>query len=590
MTITRVFDIIERLSTYAPKENLVNEKKSGSWRGYSFAEFDEITNALACGLLAMGLEPGDRVMLIAANSPHWNFVDYGCQKAGLITVPVFPTVSHDDFTYILKHSASKIIFCSESAFAKKMPLVEKEAPFVKGVFALKAIDGFKSYEEILALGRQNLDIPRLKNIQSGITETDVFTILYTSGTTGQPKGVMVMHRNLVQNVLNCKDLAPFTKEWRALSFLPLNHVYERFVNTLYLYHGVSIYYAESLETIGDNCREIKPQMFVAVPRILERVLERILGAGEKLTGLKRKIFDWSVSLAERYEYEGANGPWYELQRSIVDKLVYKKWRAAIGGEVMVIVSGGAALNPRIERIFACAGLELLQGYGLTETAVVVAVNRYPRKDRSFGTVGIIVDNTQVKLAEEDGEILVKSPSVMKGYYNNEAATAETFDAEGWLHTGDIGTMIDGRFLKITDRKKELFKTSAGKYISPVSIENKIKECRFVEQCMVLGDTQKFASAIITPSRANYKDYCKTNNLPYNEEALEKDEHLVKLIGDHIKKMNTTLAAFEQIKRQRVVNDVWSVDTGEITPKLSLKRKVITNKYKHLVTEIFGAGD
>lgn len=590
MAITRVFDIIERLRTYAPKENLLNEKRDGKWKGYSFHEFDEITDAVAAGLLSIGIQPGDKVLLIAANSPQWNFVDFGCQKAGIITVPVFPTISNDDLAFIAKHSESKAVFFSEAAFAKKMVILEKEAPNLKFAYAFKKLEGYTHFDELLNEGRANPVPSRLKEIQNGIAETDVFSILYTSGTTGQPKGVMVMHRNLAQNVLNCKDLAPFSPEWKSLSFLPLNHVYERFVNALYLFHGVSIYYAESFETIGDNCREIHPQMFVAVPRILERVLERIIGAGEKLTGFKRKIFDWSVALAERYEYEGANGAWYELQRSLADRLVYKKWRAAIGGEVKVIVSGGAALNPRIERVFACAGLDLLQGYGLTETAVVVAVNRYPRKDRAFGTVGIVVDNTQVKLAEEDGEILVKSPSVMKGYFKNETATAETFDQEGWLHTGDIGTMIDGRFLKITDRKKELFKTSAGKYISPVAIENKIKECRFVEQCMVLGDTQKFASALITPSRANYKDYCKTANLPYNEAELDKDDHLQQLIHQHIKKMNTTLAPYEQIKRQRIVNDVWSVDSGEITPKLSLKRKNITEKYKHLVIEIFGAGD
>ena len=385
-----------------------------------------------------------------------------------------------------------------------------------------------------------------------------------------------------------RDIAPFQSSWRALSFLPLNHVYERFVNTLYLYHGLSIYYAESFETIGDNCREIHPEVFVAVPRVLERVLERISSAGEKLGGFKKRIFDWSMSLAERYELYG-NSPWYELQRKLADRLVYKKWRDAIGGKITAIVSGGAALNPRLERIFYCAGLNLLQGYGLTETCVVLSVNRFERDRRMFGTVGIPVENSSVRIAEEDGEILMKGPSLMLGYYKDPEATREVIDSEGWFHTGDIGKIIDGKFLKITDRKKEIFKNSGGKYISPMAIENKLKECRYIEQCMVVGEGQKFVSAIIIPSLSAFKEYCEQRQVEWKDrEQMLTHDDLKRLIADHVKKMNTTLAAFEQVKRYQLINANWGVETGEITPKLSLRRKVIVSQNKEVIQKIFGA--
>jgi long-chain acyl-CoA synthetase len=400
---------------------------------------------------------------------------------------------------------------------------------------------------------------------------------------------MISHYNLVSNVLTCQNIAPFTNKWKALSFLPLNHVYERFLNTLYLYQGVSIYYAENFETIGDNCRELHPQIFVAVPRVLERVLDRISSAGEKLSGFKKMIFDWSMHLAERFELHGANGIWYALQRKIADKLVYNKWRAAIGGEIVAVVSGGAALNPRLERIFYCAGINLLQGYGLTETCVVVSVNRFDEDNRMFGTVGVPVDNTLVKIAEEDGEILMKGPSLMMGYYKNPEATAEVIDKDGWLHTGDIGTFVEGKFLKITDRKKEIFKSSSGKYISPVAIENKLKESKFIEQCIVIGEGQKFASAIIIPSYSSFKEHFSHNNIDWVEgNELHLHEEVKKIINDHIKKVNGSLAAFEQLKRYQLIHAVWGVETGEITPKLSLKRKAIMEKHKEVVSKIFGA--
>jgi long-chain acyl-CoA synthetase len=591
MEITRVFDILERLRTYAPKADILNAKENGKWRSYSLDDFIESVNCVGAALLQMGLEPGDKVAIMAANSPQWNFVDFGAQQVGMVSAPLFPTVNDADLLYILNHSEAKIIFVSERAGYARLAKLEGQLPHLRHVVSFRQIEGVSHFSEFIELGRRNCDMRRIDAIRSKVSGADLLTLLYTSGTTGQPKGVMISHSNLLENVFICKDIAPFTTKWRALSFLPLNHVYERFLNTLYLYHGVSIYYAESLETIGENCREIHPHIFVAVPRVLEKVLERIVAAGEKLTGLKKKIFGWSLRLAERYELNGANGLWYELQRKVANKIVYKKWRAAVGGEVQVIVSGGAALNPRIERVFTCAGFNLLQGYGLTETCVVVAVNRFETTRRKFGTVGLVVENSDVKIAEDDGEILVRGPSVMAGYYKNPEATAEVIDKNGWFHTGDIGTFVDGKFLRITDRKKEIFKTTAGKYISPASIENRLKECRFIEQCMVVGDSQKFASALIVPSLPAFRDYCERSGISWDgEEAMRMHEALKRLIDVHVKTMNTSLSAFEQIKRPQILEATWGVDSGELTPKLSLRRKIILERNRGAMSKIYGSGE
>lgn len=587
MEIKRVFDVLERLTTYAPKKDILNAKENKQWVSYSVDDLINNSNYVSSALLQLGLKSNELVAIMAGNSAQWNFVDYGSQQVSMPTAPIFPTISNDDLKYILNHSEAKIIFISERSTWQKLAAMEKDLPHLKYVFSFNPIEGVKPFSEFIELGKQHLDLEKINQMKNKVVETDLLTILYTSGTTGQPKGVMLSHKNLVSNVLICQTIAPFTNQWRALSFLPLNHVYERFLNTMYLYQGVSIFYAESFETIGDNCREIHPEIFVAVPRVLERVLERISSTGEKLSGFKKKIFDCSMSLAERFELEG-NGPWYEIQRKLADRLVYKKWRAAVGGKVQAVVSGGAALNPRLERIFYCAGLNLLQGYGLTETCVVVSVNRFEKERRMFGTVGLVIENSEVKIAEEDGEILMKGPSLMLGYYKNQEATAEVIDKEGWFHTGDIGKIVDGKFLKITDRKKEIFKSSAGKYISPVAIENKLKECKYIEQCMVIGEGQKFASALIIPSFSHFKDYCAQHNIEWTgNETMIQHEIIKTTINDHVKKVNASLAAFEQLKRYQLISAVWGVESGEITPKLSLKRKIIMEKNKEIIAKIFG---
>lgn len=587
MEIKRVFDILPKIEKTANKENLIAGKQNKVWVKYSTNDFIKNSNAVATALINMGLNKGDIIAIMANNRPEWNFVDYGAQKCGVVTAPIFPTISNDDLKFILNHCQAKVIFISDKSVYQKLVAIETDLPHLKTVISFDEVNGVKHYNDFIKNELENINFEKLNTLQANIAEDDLLTILYTSGTTGSPKGVMLSHKNLMSNVIACQNYAPFHKSWKALSFLPLNHVYERFLNTLYFYHGVSVYYAESIETIGDNCREIHPQIFVAVPRIFEKVYEKITATGEKLTGFKRKIFDLSVSLAEKYEPDGKNGAWYEFKRSLIDKLVYSKWRAAIGGNICCIISGGAAINPRLERIFTCAGIKMLQGYGLTETCVVVSVNRLTKGDMMFGTVGLTVENVQVKIAEEDGEILMKGPSLMLGYYKNEEATKEVIDAEGWFHTGDIGQFVEGKFLKITDRKKEIFKNSAGKYIAPALLENKIKESRYVEQCMVVVEGEKFVSALIVPNVLNFKEYCSTNNINYeNTTEYVNSTELKNLINNHIKEINKTLAPFEQLKRCEIINASWTVDGGEITPKLSLKRKVILSRNKTVVEKIF----
>lgn len=588
MKLERVFDLLERLEAFGPKTDVLNAKQNKQWVHYSVQELRENSNAVSAALLALGLQAKDTVAIMSGNMPQWNFVDFGCQQVGMPTAPIYPTISDDDLKYILNHCAAKIIFISDKQVYQKIKSIRAELTFLEHIYSFNPVEGVADFASFLALGNAQMDYERIAQIKASIQSNDMFTLLYTSGTTGTPKGVMLSHYNMISNVLVCKDIAPFTPQWRALSFLPLNHVYERFLNTLYLYHGISIYYAESFESIGENCREIHPHLFVAVPRVLERVLERITDAGEQLKGFKKLIFNHALKMASRYELMGKNGWWYECQRKLMDVLVYQKWRAAVGGDLKIIVSGGAALNPKLERIFTCAGLQLLQGYGLTETCVVVAVNRLAEENRMFGTVGIVVENTEVKIAEEDSEILMRGPSLMLGYYKNPEATAEVIDADGWFHTGDVGQLVDNRFLKITDRKKEIFKNSAGKYIAPIAIENHLKECKYIEQCIVIGEGQKFASALIVCSVSHFKDYFAQKKMPWPGNDVFTQVPLVKqLIDEHVRSVNKHLAPFEQLKRYQLIQAHWSVESGEITPKLSLKRKVIVARYQPIIDKIFG---
>jgi long-chain acyl-CoA synthetase len=586
MTVTRIFDILPQLLEKYNKPDALGAKENGKWVTWSTQEFVDTVNHLSYGLYNLGLQRNETVAIIANNRPEWNFADFAIQQSGGVSVPIYPTISEHDLAFILSDAKVKYVFVSTAELHAKVKAASQNAPSIKEIYTFNKVEGAKHWTELVEDGKRNPKAKEIDAIKSSIKPTDLFSILYTSGTTGNPKGVMLSHNNLISNSIACQVLAPFESNWRALSFLPLNHVYERMLSTLYFYLGVSVYYAESLETIGDNLKEVKPQIFGTVPRLLEKVYDKIVAKGDQQTGIKKKLFFWALDLGLRYEVDGANGWWYEFKLKIANKIIFSKWREALGGNVVAVASGGAALQPRLARVFNAAQIKVLEGYGLTETSPVVAVNSFLPNSIRFGTVGPVIDGVTVKFAD-DGEILVKGPNVMIGYYNRPDATAEAIDAEGWFHTGDIGVLVENRFLKITDRKKEIFKTSGGKYIAPVMIENKLKESQFIEQVMVIGENQKFASALIVPAFAFLKEYCKRKEIEYTtNEDIIKNPVIRARILQSVEKVNKTLAQYETIKRPELLPREWSIEKNEMTPKLSLKRKVIMAANKDLIDKIY----
>ncbi len=587
MAVTRIFDIIPQLLEKYNKPNALAAKENGKWVEYTTQQFADTVNYLSYGLYNLGLEHEDKIGIISNNRPEWNFADFAIQQSGCVSVPIYPTISENDLNFIFGDAKIKYVFVSSADLYNKVKVVAANSSTVKGVYTFNKVDGAKHWMDLVNDGIQNPKEKEIDAIKSTIEPNDLFSILYTSGTTGNPKGVMLSHNNLISNSIACQVLAPFASNWKALSFLPLNHVYERMLSTLYLYIGVSIYYAESIDTIGDNLKEVKPQVFGTVPRLLEKVYDKIIAKGAELSGIKKLMFFWAVNLGLRYETNGANGWWYEFQLNIANKLIFSKWREALGGNVVAVASGGAALQPRLGRVFNAARIACLEGYGLTETSPVIAVNNFLPKGICFGTVGPVIKDVTVSFAD-DGEILVKGPNVMLGYFNRPDATAEAIDKDGWFHTGDIGEFVDNRFLKITDRKKEIFKTSGGKYIAPVMIENKLKESPFIEQVMVIGENEKFPSALIVPAFAFLKEYCKRHNIEYTtNEALIKNTDIKARILEEVEKVNKQLAHYESIKRPELLAREWTIDNNEMTPKLSLKRKIIMAANKDLVSNIYG---
>ncbi len=565
------------------KQKLLFQKKNKQWISYSGKDFYDYAFRIAGALVRQGITKGDNIALISENRPEWNFVDYGTQLVGAVTIPIFPTISETDLQFILANAQPKFLFVSNNNTYRKISTILANFTHIK-VICFDEIENISTLQSFIADIKTSEVEPTINPLYKDITADDILTILYTSGTSGQPKGVVLTHKNLLSNVQNCQHIAPFTPTWEALSFLPLNHIYERMVNTLLLYNNVTIYYAEAIEKVVDNIKEIKPHLFVSVPRLLERVYQKIIHTKDEMKGFKKYILKWAIELAERYELNGNNGFVYGLKRKVADALVYKKWRAALGGRLVCVVSGGAALNPKIERMFLCAKINCLQGYGLTETSPVVAVNGFEEIDKHIGSVGKVIPNTIVKIAE-DGEILVKGAGVMQGYYKNESATQESIDADGWFHTGDIGEFVNNEYLKITDRKKELFKTSAGKYISPAYIENKLKESPLIEQCIVVGSNEKFPSALIVPSLQNYQLKFPDSNIKTLKDIAANPE-LAKFILDFVQHTNKTLAPHEHIRNPQLLKELWSVEGGELTPKMSLKRHAITKKYKNIIDTIY----
>lgn len=587
----RLFDAITHQLTNFSKPNMLNAKIDGAWRAYSTKDVADVVNRFSAGLLQKGVsghnfspEGSDKIAIISNNRPEWVFTDLAVQQTGAILVPIYPTTNAQELEFILNDSEAKYIFVSNQELLEKVKSVH--TPHLKGIYTFDEVPGAQHYTKVFEniSGEQHAGV---ESIKQQIPNTHVATIIYTSGTTGTPKGVMLSHANIVSNIYYSKESFPFPDQphVKVLSFLPLNHIFEKMITYLYLFSGIGIYYAESLETIGDNLKEIKPDGFTTVPRLLEKVYEKIMAKGNELTGIKRALFFWSVALGMKYDNRKPLKGLYKMQLNIARKLVFKKWREALGGNIDFIITGGAAASEKLLRIFNAAGIPVYEGYGPTEHSPVICVNRKQEGGTYFGTVGPAINHIEVKIAD-DGEILVKSPCTMPGYYKRPDLTEETIKG-GWLYTGDIGVWVEDKFLKITDRKKELFKTSGGKYVAPQPIENKMKESKFIEQIIVVGSEKKFVGALIVPSFVAIKDWMKEQKIEADTHGeIVKHPEVLKLFRSVIDHHNENFNHVEQIKKFELLPTEWSVDSGEMTPKMSLKRKVIMEKYKDRVENIY----
>lgn len=590
INITRLFDFpYYQLEQFNISDALVT-KYNGVWEKTSTEEYIAKANAVSRALLRMGVQQDDKIAVISSNNrTEWNIMDIGVLQIGAQNVPIYPTISETDYEYILNHSSSSYCIVSDTEVLQKVNLIKSNLPNLKEVYSFDAIEGCKNWKILLDLGEDPSNQDQVEERKNSIKTDDLATIIYTSGTTGKPKGVMLSHKNIVSNVLNSAPRIPFVAgKSRSLSFLPVCHIFERMILYLYQYYGVSIYFGESIEKISDNIKEVKPNVMTVVPRLIEKVYDKIYSKGLELEGIKRKLFFWAVDLGLKYEPYGANGFWYETQLKIARKLIFSKWKEGLGGNLDILVSGSAALQPRLARIFAAAEMPVIEGYGLTETSPVIAVNDMRNFGFKIGTVGKLIDNVEVKIAE-DGEILCKGPNVMLGYYKDEALTKEVL-TDSYFHTGDIGQIDKEGFLKITDRKKEMFKTSGGKYISPQLLENAMKQSRFIEQIMVIGDGQKMPAAFIQPNFEYVKTWEKLHGITVgktNEEIISNPK-VIERFQDEIDKLNDKFGNWEKIKRFELTPDVWSIDGGHLTPTLKLKRKIVMEKYIDLYNKIYNS--
>lgn len=580
VSVTRVFDLIQYNLENFPKDEFISGKINGVWKKFSTREFSDTVDDLSRGLIGLEVDKGTRIGVMSANRPEWNVTDFAITQLGAFQVPLYPTLAEHDIKYILKDAGISIVFVADQLLYQKVKTVVDTVDADIKLFTFEEVAGADNWKSLIDAGKASPELD-LEPYRNAVTPQDVLTLIYTSGTTGTPKGVMLTNDNLVQNFINLEVIFPKGIR-KAISFLPLSHVYERILGYLYLFTDTSIYYAESMETIVADIQFVKPNVFCTVPRLLEKVYDKIMEKGKSLTGIKRKMFFWAVQLGE--EFETDKDWFYHFKLNIARKLVFTKWKDALGGEIIAIVSGGAALNPRLARIFWAADMPVFEGYGLTETSPVITVN-YPGHVM-FGTVGPAINGVEIKIAE-DGEVLTRGHHVMKGYYNREDLTAETIDAEGWFHTGDIGEVVAGKFLKITDRKKEIFKTTGGKYVAPQMLENKYKESVLIEQIMVLGENRKFPAALIVPNFVALKSWCEKKSIPYttpeeivlNTQVLEKYKQVIELASADFGK-------WEQVKRFVLLTKEWSIEGGEFTPKLSLKRKVILEKNKDRIEKLY----
>ena len=585
--VTRTFDILEHYLKEFPRSDALGGKKDGSWYTYSTEEYNEYSQFFALGLIAMGFKKGDKIATVTNNRPEWNFVDMGMTMVGVVHVSIYPTIGEDEYKYILRHAEAKMLIVGDTRLFEKLRPIISLIDGLDYIYTFDNVKEVKNYDEILAFGKskQGELSNEFEKIKDSIVPDDLATLIYTSGTTGVPKGVMLTHNNLVSNFVSHSKMHSLGKDHRAISFLPLCHVLERSVNYHFQYKGIGIYYVGTLNQIVSAIKEIKPHIFVSVPRLLEKVYDGFVTKGKELTGIKKSIYFWALNLTRHYEFNKNFGLLMRLKIKLADKLIYSKWREALGGNIVYIVSGGAALQPRIARVLGMAGMKNLEGYGLTETSPVIAVNYPVKGEMKIGTVGPVLENTEVKIAE-DGEILCKGPQVMKGYYKAPDLTAEVIDKDGWFHTGDIGIFEEGKYLKITDRKKEIFKLSGGKYIAPQMIENKLKTSNMIEQVMVIGANEKFASALISPNFPLLHDWCVEHKIHFedNKDLIQKQK-VVDLIQKEVSVINKSLGSHEQINRIRLVCEEWTPASGELSPTLKLRRNMILMKYQHLIDDI-----
>lgn len=586
--ITRLFDFpYYQLENHKLDAALVT-KQNGVWVKTSTQEYIDKANAVSRALLRLGIEKNHKIAVISSNNrTEWNIMDVGILQTGAQNVPIYPTISEEDYQYILNHSESVLCFVSDKEVFDKLSSVRANIPLLREVYSFDEIPGCKNWQELLALGADTSNQNEVEARKDSVHTHDLATLIYTSGTTGRPKGVMLTHSNIISNVLGSAPRVPFeVGQFRSLSFLPICHVFERMILYLYQYWSVSVYYAESIDKISDNLKEVRPNVMTVVPRLLEKVFDKIYAKGADLTGIKKKLFFWALDLGFEYEPYGAKGAWYEFKLKIARKLIFSKWQEALGGELKLLVSGSAALQPRLTRVFTAAGIPVMEGYGLTETSPVISVNDMRNRGFKVGTVGKVLDNVEVRIAE-DGEILCKGPNVMVGYYKDPEKTEEALK-DGYFHTGDIGEIDNEGFLRITDRKKEMFKTSGGKYIAPQIIENMMKQSRFIEQVMVIGEGEKMPAAFIQPSFEFLKDWAalKGYDIGTTNEEMVSNSKVIERIQEEVNEINKSFGHWEQVKKFELTPDVWSIDDGHLTPTMKLKRKVILAKYQHLYDKIY----
>ena len=589
--ITRIFDLLDKYrNEFSSKQDLFSCKREQVWKYFSARNYIDFSAQLSLGLLSLGIKKGDRIATIMVNCPEWNFFDMAIMQIGAVQVPIYPTISEESYRYILNDAAIETVIISNTEIYKRLKIVIKDIPTVRNIYSIDKIKGVNHWKMILESGEKYPHPDELESIKRSISPDEIATIIYTSGTTGRPKGVMLTHRNFVSNFITCSEIPDFTMKDRALSFLPLCHVYERMLNYVYQYFGMSIFYAESLDKLLDNIREVKPHTFATVPRVLEKIYDRMVAKARTKRKIPKILFFWALRQGHKYELHHARGWVYDIKLMIADFLVFRRWRKALGNNIRLIVSGGASLHPRLARLFWAAKLYIMEGYGLTETSPVIAVYNFKPDGVRFGTVGTVIPGVEVKIAE-DGEILCKGPNIMNGYFNRPERTEEVIDPDGWFHTGDIGLMEEEKYLKITDRKKEIFKTSTGKYIAPQVIEQHFKESPFIEHIMVIGENRKYAAALIVPDFDYLTKWCEIKKIDYISKAKAvKNPRIMRRFREEVGRFNENLGRTDKIKKFRLLADEWSVETGELSPTLKLRRKFIQEKYAQFIEQTYRSAE